>query len=202
MAVDPRDNSIVVANSDGQNLKKFNEAGQLQWTSVKGFRSFSVDIAPDGTIYAADGGAGTIRVFNPAGTQIGTIGNKETITPRGIEVDPDGSLWLVGTDNGKIVHYAANGTVLGSFGTKGQQATQLAESADVTVDSTRVYVADKAKHKIKVWMKDGTYVGAYGVMGTGNGQFVNPMGLATLGEGRILVLDAGGERIQEVTFTG
>ena len=202
VAVDPRDNSIVVANSDGQNLKKFNEAGQLQWTSVKGFRSFSVDIAPDGTIYAADGGAGNIRVFNPAGTQIGTIGNKETITPRGIEVDPDGSLWLVGTDNGKIVHYAANGTVLGSFGSKGQQATQLAESADVTVDSTRVYVADKAKHKIKVWMKDGTFVGAYGVKGTGNGQFENPMGLATLGEGRILVLDAAGERIQEVTFTG
>ena len=90
VAVDPRDNSIMVANSDGQNLKKFNANGQLQWTSTKGFRSFSVDIAPDGTIYAADGGAGTIRVFDPAGTQIGTIGNKETITPRGIEVDPDG----------------------------------------------------------------------------------------------------------------
>ena len=108
----------------------------------------------------------------------------------------------MGTDNGQIVHYAANGTVLGSFGTKGQQMTQLAESADITVDSTRVYVADKAKHKIKVWTKDGTFVGAYGVMGTGNGQFDNPMGLATLGEGRILVLDAAGERIQEVAFTG
>ena len=50
----------------------------------------------------------------------------------------------------------------GSFGSKGQQMTQLAESADVTVDSTRVYVADKAKHRIKVWTKDGTFVGAYG----------------------------------------
>ena len=202
VAVDPRDNSIIVANSDGQNIKKFNANGQLQWTSTKGFRSFSVDVGPDGTIYAADGGAGTIRVFDPAGTQIGTIGNKEAITPRGIEVDPDGSLWLVGSDNGRIVHYAANGTVLASFGSKGQQMTQLAESADVTVDSTRVYVADKAKHRIKVWSKDGTFIGAFGTQGTGNGQFDFPMGLATLGEGRILVLDAAGERIQEVTFTG
>jgi tripartite motif-containing protein 71 len=201
VAVDPRDDSIVVANSDGQNLKKFNANGQLLWTSAKGFRSFSVDIGPDGTIYAADGGAGTIRVLDPNGTQVRTIGNKEAITPRGIEVDPDGSLWLVGSDNGRIVHYAADGTVLASFGSKGQQATQLAESADVTVDATRVYVADKAKHRIKVWTKAGVFIGAFGTKGTGNGQFENPMGLATLGEGRILVLDAAGERIQEVVFS-
>ncbi len=202
VAVDPRDNSIVVANSDGQNLKKFSATGQLQWTTPKGLRSFSVDVAPDGTIYAADGGNGRIVVLNPAGQTIGTIGNRETVTPRGIEVDPDGSLWLVGSDNGRIVHYAADGTVLGTFGSKGQQADQLVEAADLTVDSTRVYVADKAKHRVKVWTKDGTFLGSFGAMGTGPGQLVFPMGLATLGEGRIYVLDAGGERIQEMLFAG
>ncbi len=65
-----------------------------------------------------------------------------------------------------------------------------------------MYVADKARHKIKVWTRDRTFVGAFGSKGTGNGQFENPMGLARLGEGRILVLDAAGERIQEVTFNG
>ena len=65
-----------------------------------------------------------------------------------------------------------------------------------------MYVADKAKHRVKVWTKTGTFVGTFGATGHGNGEFEFPMGLATLGEGRILVLDAGGERIQEVSFTG
>ena len=83
----------------------------------------------------------------------------------------------------------------------GRRSSQLAEAADVTVDATRVYVADKAKHRIKVWSKDGTFLGAFGAQGTGDGEFVWPMGLARLGEGRILVLDAGGERIQEFVFS-
>jgi tripartite motif-containing protein 71 len=201
VAVDPRDGSIVVANSDGQNLKKFSATGQLQWTSVKGFRSYSVAVAADGTIYAADGGGAQVRVFSSAGVQVATFGTGVASQPRGIEVDPvDGSIWLVGSLNGRIAHFGANGTLLGTFGSAGGGTGQLVEAADIEVDASRVYVADKGAHRIKVWTKSGSFEGAYGAKGTGPGQFDEPMGLALAPNGNLLVLEAGNERIQELSI--
>ena len=113
------------------------------------------------------------------------------------------ALWLVGTDNGKIVHYAANGTVLGVVRHQGpaddpaRRVRRRHRRLHPRVRRGQGQAPDQGLDARTARSSAPT-----DVMGTGNGQFVNPMGLATLGEGRILVLDAAGERIQEVTFTG
>ena len=69
---------------------------------------------------------------------------------------------------------------------------------DVEIDTDFVYVADSSNNMIKVWRKDGTFVGAFGGAGTALGRFNFPWGMDLGPTGSLYVVEMNGERVQEL----
>lgn len=198
IAVDRRDGSVVVADTDNSVLKKYTGNGVFVWRSGT-TKSFAVDVGADGTVYAPDFQSNVLRVYNPDGTVNGTLGAGLLANPRGIAVDADGSLWVANRDSGAIVHLSANGTELGRFGTTGATDSTLAGAADVEVDANHVYVADQTANKVKVFSRSGEFLLAFGGGGKGLGRMQGPTGLDLTADGRLYVTETtfGNERVQE-----
>jgi len=64
-----------------------------------------------------------------------------------------------------------------------------------TDGSGDVYVADTLNHRVQKFDGSGTLVTTWGTYGSGNGQFVNPQGVATDGIGNAFT-DEGNNRIR------
>jgi hypothetical protein len=65
-----------------------------------------------------------------------------------------------------------------------------------------VYVSDQGEHHVLKFRADGTYVYAWGGLGSAPGQFAEPFGIVCDGQGFVFVVDAGNGRIQKFTDTG
>jgi DNA-binding beta-propeller fold protein YncE len=61
----------------------------------------------------------------------------------------------------------------------------------------QVYVTDKGNHRVQVFTADGDYLGQWGGLGRGNGQFQAPTGIAVDASGNVYVADATANRIQK-----
>ncbi len=57
-------------------------------------------------------------------------------------------------------------------------------------------MTDQANGRIQQFLRDGTFLGAWGTPGSGDGQFAEPGGVAVDPAGRVLVADTGNARIQ------
>jgi DNA-binding beta-propeller fold protein YncE len=196
VAIDRRDNSVVVADTDNTAIKKYTNDGAFLWAR-SGSKSFAVAVGPTGTIYAADFQSNVVRTFAPDGAVGPTFGSGALSNPRGIDVDPDGSIWVANRGTGRIAHFSSAGVLLGQFGSLGSADSQLNQASDIESDGTQVYVADQAANKVKVWTKTGTFVTAFGGGGTGLGRLQGPIGLDLTPSGRLYVTEMSGERIQE-----
>lgn len=67
---------------------------------------------------------------------------------------------------------------------------------------TRLLVADSANARIQAFDALGGFLTAYGSTGSGPGQFRSPQGLAVDDRGRVIVADAGNNRLQLLSFDG
>jgi DNA-binding beta-propeller fold protein YncE len=65
-----------------------------------------------------------------------------------------------------------------------------------------VYVADWFNHRVQMFTTGGTYLGQWGQLGAGNGQFFYPSAIAFDPPGRVLVVDNGNSRVQMFTANG
>ncbi len=70
-------------------------------------------------------------------------------------------------------------------------------SRSVSPSSRNVYVGDTFNHRIQYFTRGGSYLGQWGALGTGNGQFQSPSGLCSNVTGsRVYVADSSNQRIQ------
>jgi uncharacterized protein (TIGR03663 family) len=151
-----------------------------------------------GTLYVADTKNSRIQVFDGTGQFVRQFGSKgagltEFNEPCGLAVDAQGDLWVADTWNGRIVHYAADGQAVGAIG--GPENGFFGPRA-VTVSRGFVYVADTGNKKIVRFDRDGKRLNDFGGDGSGPGQLVEPVGLATDASGNVHVADTGNHRIQ------
>jgi streptogramin lyase len=190
IAVDRRDGTVVVADTDQVKIKKFTATGQQLWTTAG--KAFDVAVGSDGRIYVPDFQTKVVRVITPDGRQITTWGGGFRF-PRGIAVDPDGSIWVSDSQRGDVQHFTASGQLLGRIGSR----TQLSQAGGVAVDASYVYVSDTDANRIKVWTKSGSFVGAFMF---GSTPLLGPMGLDILGN-HLFVAERTGERIRELQIS-
>ena len=69
---------------------------------------------------------------------------------------------------------------------------------DVAIDDARgiLYVADSQNQRIQMFDLDGNFIAAFGSAGTGDGEFLDPRGLAVDSNGNLYVSDFAAHRIQ------
>ena len=63
--------------------------------------------------------------------------------------------------------------------------------------NSNIYIADMANHRIVKIDSSGNVLQKFGSLGTGNGQFDTPFGVAVDLQGNILVADTANHRIQK-----
>jgi uncharacterized protein (TIGR03663 family) len=179
---------------------------------------------PDGTIYVLNAANARIDRYAPDGTFIG-IWNGQVEEPlklgwngvqggTGLEVGPDGLIYIADTWNHAVVVVAADGKVVRVLGNRGVQ-TDITDTAspdqqpglffgprDIAVTGDRIYITDTGNERVQVFAMDGTFIAAFGGFGEGEGQFVEPTGIAVAPDGTIWVADSGNARLQQFDAEG
>jgi sugar lactone lactonase YvrE len=182
----------------------------------------AVEPAPDGTIYVvyrcrdnscAGRPEAPILKYNHDGTLLKSFGAGMFVFPHGAALDAAGNLWVTdaGGSNGKghqVLKFNSNGTLLmalGKAGVAGNGPDTFNQPTDVAIaPNGDIFVADghrtsdsaKDNNRIVRFSKDGKFIRAFGVAGSGPGQIREPHSLAFDSRGRLFVADRINNRIE------
>lgn len=176
-------------------------------------RPRNVTVSPDGLIFVADSGNHRIAVFDQAGQLVNSFGGQGTgpgqfNEPWGIVAD-DRFVYIADTWNNRIQVFDHTGELVNIFGESGSPGAPFEggglfygpRSIVLTTDN-QLLVTDTGNHRIQVFNTDGTFITGFGGQGVLPGEFFEPVGLAPLPDGGVVVADTWNERVQEVAVSG
>jgi len=114
-----------------------------------------------------------------------------------LEREPGGNLWLLSSLGTAVRGFLPDMTPVVGFGSHGPREDQVSFPAGFCMDARgRFWVADKFRHRVAVYSKDGDFLGSLGKGGTEEGQFRFPTDCLFLSEDEFAVLDGGNSRVQ------
>jgi len=191
-ATDSSDNKIIKYDSFYNKITEWGSSGSGpgQFNDPTG-----IAIDSDGHIWVADLYNARVQEFNPDGSfrqQWSTSSG-----PGCIAVDGNGSVYVDGYGY-DVVKYSHSGVYQGLIAANGGGESQVLGVRDLGVDNNGyVYVLDIAgdsgywnnHYHVKKYTTSGVYVSKHGGLGTGDGQFYNPMGIWVDGYGNHWVVD-------------
>lgn len=131
--------------------------------------------------------------------------------PTGIAVGPDGLIYVSDTWNHRIVVLDDSGNMVREFGAFADTADAPDASPEpglffgpraIAIANDEIYVVDTGNERVQVFALDGTFLRAWGGSGSEVSQFVEPVGIAIDGAGRVFVADSGNARISVFTAAG
>ncbi len=131
-------------------------------------------------VYVADYLANRIEEFSSTGAYVASFGAKGTAggqfgSPEGVAVDASGDVWVADAANNRIEELSSTGTFMLAVGWGVKDGKAEAEACTVSCEA--------------------------GVVGSGNGQFSAPSGVAFSG-GNVYVSDYGNNRVDELSTAG
>ncbi len=176
VAVDTKGN-VYVAGFYNQRVQKFGPNGRFirQWghTGKKGYVEagwfnypIDVTVAPNGTLYVADGYNDRIQVFNSDGRFLRKWGgpfaanirgpfNGWFRTPTGIAVGPHGNVFVADQENNRIQKFTPQGRFLTAFGTPHRGPGYTETAVTVAPDGT-VYTTNLIENRVEMWRPNAT----------------------------------------------
>jgi DNA-binding beta-propeller fold protein YncE len=180
-------------------------------------RGITLDEA--GGVYVVDGGNTRIQHFDPAGAFDSFIG-EDTLAQfpggaggaGGLALDDEGNLYVADTWNHQIKVFAPSGELLRSWGSffdtlddpaqAGAQPGSFYGPRDLVIHDGLLYVTDTGNERVQVFELDGEFVRAFGQIGSGEGQLIEPVGIAVTDDGVVLVADSHNARIARFSLEG
>lgn len=174
----PNTGDLYVADVFNSRINVFDAQGNFKTS----FGSFSgpvegrlffgpggMDFDKDGNLYVTDFSADVIKVYNPQGEQIRTIGSAgsgpgQFSGPGGLIIsEKTGRIYVNDQYNGRVQVLDANGNFLFAFGSTGSQPGQFREPIGIDVDEyENIYVADSQNSRVQVFDKNGKFLASYG----------------------------------------
>jgi tripartite motif-containing protein 71 len=183
-------------------------------------------VAPDGSIWVADGDNDRFQIFAPDGAFLevwGTSGSGEgefdftTVGWGGydeaaIAFARDGTFYVTDTGNHRIQKFGPDRTFLTAWGSEGQEPGQFDTPIDLVVDGQgRVYVLDSFSSTVypdpgigavQVFDADGRFLAEWGERGSEPGQLKGPFGIGFDPDGTLLIAEFDNNRVQRFTLEG
>jgi tripartite motif-containing protein 71 len=183
-------------------------------------------VAPDGTIWVADGDNDRFQIFAPDGAFLevwGTSGSSEgefdftTVGWGGydqaaIAFAPDGTFYVTDIGNHRIQKFGPDRGFLTAWGSKGQEPGQFDAPIDLVVDGQgQVYVLDSFSSivsprpetgAVQVFDADGRFLADWGELGSEPGQLKGPFGIGLDIDGTFLIAEFDNNRVQRFTLEG
>ncbi|HEX5853211.1 MAG TPA: RHS repeat-associated core domain-containing protein [Solirubrobacteraceae bacterium] len=181
-----------------------------------------------GNVLVLDSGNSRVEEFSSAGTYLAKFGslgtgNGQLKTPYALTVDAAGNTLVTDFGNSRVEEFNASGVYQLQFGSAGTAGGQFKEPRGIAIGTTgNIFVADSGNHRIEKFNASGTFLETFGfgvktggtsfeickmackagLPGTGNGQFKTPRNIAITASGNLWVIDAGNNRIEELTEAG
>lgn len=128
-------------------------------------------LTPDGKLYVADAGNYCVRIFDPEGRMIGSLGGPGTGIgefnfPSDVFVFGD-TLAVVDTNNGRICFYnRLNGEYIKTLGSLGGSADRLFSPSGIAIRGNRMYIANTRSHCCQIWdLEKAKVTGVIGIFG-------------------------------------
>jgi DNA-binding beta-propeller fold protein YncE len=204
VALDAEGN-VYVSDTENNRIQKFNRNGAF-------LRMWGWGVE--------DGGA--FHQICTAGCQAGIQGNGngQLNRPRGIGIDSSGNLYVANSSGHQVQKFSSDGAFIAKWGSLGDGKTGLESPTSIAVDSSdNVYVADTGNSRIKKYTSSGAFRTTWGwgvkdgtaelqicvhlhsscqdgIVGTGDGQFNQPQGLAVDAFDNLYVVDTYNDRVQ------
>ena len=202
--------AVLQSQPDGTLVYGKSSSGQPVLSDPK-----NVAIGSDGRIYAVEGKAARVTVFNPDGS-IATVwgspgnGDGQFNEPWGIAVAPNGNVYVADTWNHRIQFFDPDGKFLGKWGTLGDAKGSATDMPNVfwgprevaVSPAGEVYVTDTGNKRIQVFGLDGTFKRMFGGSGNAPAQFNEEVGLSIDRDGNLWVADTWNNRIQKLSPQG
>src|SRR5271166_615903 len=138
-------------------------------------------------------------------------GNYETCV---VNSGGNGNIWVLDEENYRVQEFTSSGAYLMQFGSYGGGNGQFVNPYLLATDASgNVWVADTGYNRVEEFNSSGTFLlgigagyngvsGSIGSSGSGNGQFVQPTGIAFDSSGNVWVVDYGNNRVQEFNSNG
>lgn len=184
------------------------DAGWLLHTRDRSWGAVSgLAIDGGGRVWVFHRGATPVEVFTPEGVLVNSWGKGEFQEPHQIRIDPKGSVWLVDSGLHVVRRYSDQGKLeqtLGVAGVAGADKTHFDRPTDLAVTPEGdLYVADGyGNNRVVHFDAQGRYVGEWGGLGVGQGQFSLPHAIALDSHGRLYVADRNNARVQIFDLAG
>jgi DNA-binding beta-propeller fold protein YncE len=201
------DGNIYVADTWNHRIQKFDSRGKflLKWGSF-GSRDYQfygprdVEIGPNNEVFVSDTGNRRILVYDREGKFLRSFGkegsrNGEFVEQVGLALDPRGNLYVADTGNRRVQVFDLNGKFLRTFTVIGWEEYFTEPYLDVR--DPWILLSDSKHNRIGLYSLEGKFAENWGGKGTGEGEFLNPIGVAFGTGGEVLVADTFNNRLQE-----
>ncbi|HEX6127898.1 MAG TPA: PQQ-binding-like beta-propeller repeat protein [Candidatus Limnocylindria bacterium] len=177
-----------------------------------------------GSLYALGSGEGVARPSATASPSASPEPSEIVEFVRGIPSEPrmiytqgpavadDGTTYVLDVA-GRVLVYDATGKLIREFGEPGSDEGQLdfirddndlgnsIGDVDIAPDGT-VWIANPDNFRVDQFTPDGEYLQSIGSFGSGDGQFIDPIGVAISADGKIYVVDDERDVIQRFSADG
>jgi len=160
-----------------------------------------------GSVYLADSGSQCIRVFSSTGAleHIWDMVDFPGFSagPYFVAVNSSGYIYATAESVGEpligrvyVLNPVGGYEFSWSQTEPGEVPQSLGDPRGIAIGrDEHVFVADSRLHQVDEFTHDGTFVRTYGGSGSGEGEFIYPLGVAAAPNGAIFVCDAGNYRI-------
>jgi YD repeat-containing protein len=229
---DPRETKTSYSGQEnlGWTLRKptstTTDPGGLNLTSETLYEKTTGNVIEARSAKGAGSGSHAAPVF---AWQLGAEGTGEGQfrKPMSEAFDSSGNLWTVDSGNDRVQVFSAQGVLLKKFGSEGAGAGQFKSPWGIAISkstegASNVYVSDVTNDRVEEFSPSGAFVRAFGFgvsngeekfeictsgclagrVGSGNGQFHSPRGIAVDPNGHVWVVDEGNSRVEEFKENG
>ena len=194
VAVDDDDNIIYVTDSQNGNVFKFDQHG-TKVKSVKAAEDSLAGIAVSGDqIIIADVRNCQLLSFT-RDLYLTKVIDYNSGKPIGVACDQDSNMYVCNSDCIQV--FDTHGVFQYSFSDKGNTSCKLDTAHSICVAGDLVYVTEWGRnHSVSAFAKNGKLITLFDKIGSKEGEFHLPSGLAMDSEGVLYVCDYGNSRIQ------
>ena len=151
-----------------------------------------------------DEGAVPVVELDRAGARAGAWGVGLIADSHMLACAEDGRLFIVDRDAHEVLICSTDGRRLGGLGTRHGPLQPFNHPTDVAFSPFGdIYVSDGyANSKVHRFRSDGSAIAAWGTLGCGRGEFMNPHAVWVRADGVVIVVDRGNNRLQLFTEEG
>jgi len=184
----------------------------VQFGSTPSTSPYGVAVSSTGNVYVADKAGNVVREFSHFGVLLRTIGaygsaNGQLWAPDGVAVTSAGNLYVADQGNLRVEEFNEKGEFVRKFGAGGLTGGFFASPAGIAVDNKgHVFVSDAAflvgSSRIEEFSEEGAFIRQFGTQGKGNGELIQPGGVAVDFSGNVYVADTWNCRVEKFTGEG